>query len=156
MLCDFQTTPTEAGFLQECAACGHSEVTVTENFYRECGTDNTASAGNFGAGPGTEITAMFKALGAEPKPGCLCAVRADQMDRLGIDGCREHRAEVLGWLREAYDVTGWAERFKAARLALTTGLAFKIDWRDPLSSLLDEAIRRAEAAERDRAGEAAD
>lgn len=74
---------------------------------------------------------------------------ADEMDRLGVDGCHARRAELLVHLRKAARKLGWADWFKAMGLAVLQGLAFKLDPTDPAAGLLDEALRRAaQASER--------
>lgn len=96
-------------------------------------------------GPGRELTALFASLDLTGKKACKCEVHALQMNRWGVEDCKENRAVIIGWLREAYDTTTWLERRKSELAALATGLAFKINWLDPIPSLVDEAIRRAES-----------
>lgn len=67
------------------------------------------------------------------------------MDEWGAAGCREHRAEIVGWLQEAREKYGWSSRLTAGLRSVTSGLVFRIRLTDPLGSLVDEAIRRAEA-----------
>jgi hypothetical protein len=98
-------------------------------------------------GPGTELKKLLADLGLNEQGGCGCAVRANQMDNWGVDGCREHREEILGWLREQQEKVGWATKLKAGALAVKTGLAFSLNPFDPAPGLLDEAIRRADLSE---------
>jgi len=65
------------------------------------------------------------------------------MDAWGVEGCREHREEIVAWLRESYAATTWTERLAAGGIAIIDGLAFQLDLSDPFGSLVDEAIRRA-------------
>lgn len=99
------------------------------------------------AGVGMEMLELLHSLGAEPHSSCNCAARAAEMNVWGIAGCREHREEIVGWLREAYAHTTWIDRMRAAGNAVLLGLAFKLDWNDPIPGILDEAIRRTEAKE---------
>jgi hypothetical protein len=80
-------------------------------------------------GPGTELTRLVKradtllaparlvarvgashgllsggwkdALSLKGGTGCACGTRADQMDALGVKGCREHFDTIVGWLAES-------------------------------------------------------
>jgi hypothetical protein len=64
---------------------------------------------------------------------------ANEMDRLGVAGCKEHRDELVARLRKLYD-----EEEVAAALS-QPGLGFPVNRADLFGSLVDEAIRRAEA-----------
>lgn len=96
-------------------------------------------------GPGTELHGILESLGINLGEKCSCRRRMLDMDNWGIDGCKANRETIVGWLREGQDDWGWSAKIKAAALAFTTGLAFVLDWSDPFPSLIDEAIRRAEA-----------
>jgi hypothetical protein len=95
--------------------------------------------------PGTELKAIFAALGFQEETGCGCKDLAAAMDRLGVAGCNHYRCAIVGRLRARQKTQGWGKILTAGALALTSGLAFRIDWSDPAPGLLDEAIRRAEA-----------
>jgi hypothetical protein len=41
--------------------------------------------------PGTELTELLKSYGIEEKTGCSCRAVARQMDKWGIDGCRQQK-----------------------------------------------------------------
>ena len=90
--------------------------------------------------------AMLAELGIDPGPSCPCRRRMRQMDEWGVEGCREHREEIIGWLREGQERYGWGARITAGWRAVVSGLAWRINPGDPLGSLVDEAVRRAEAA----------
>lgn len=93
-------------------------------------------------GPGTELAAILKGLGVEQ---CLpCQGRAKRMDEWGIEGCRANRAAIVGWMKEGLSRQGVNVALWAAALAVRSGLAFRLNLLDPLGSLVDEAIRRAE------------
>jgi hypothetical protein len=100
-----------------------------------------------GKGPGTELQKILKTLGINPKPSCDCNGKAAQMDYWGVAGCRENRDTIVEWMRAGQDKWGWTAKLRAAANAVTTGLAFQLDWSDPFPSLIDEAIRRAAAQE---------
>jgi len=95
--------------------------------------------------PGTELSSLIKLLGLRRKEGCDCCAMIAKMDRWGIDGCREHRAEIVAHLNKAYHGLTWAEVAAATAGVVITGLAWKIDRHDIAGSLLDLAIERAEA-----------
>lgn len=100
-----------------------------------------------GVGPGSELRAILKELGIQEKPKCGCTERAAAMDLLGVEGCRRRFDDIVGWMREAQDKYSWGDRLKAAGNAAASGLAFKVNWLDPLPGLVEEAIRRAEEAD---------
>jgi hypothetical protein len=97
-----------------------------------------------GFGPGTELSAILASLDINPAPSCDCKGKANQMDIWGVDGCRARMSEIVGWMRDGQGRWGWKDKLHAAAKAVTSGLAFKLDWSDPFPSLIDEAIRRAE------------
>jgi hypothetical protein len=82
---------------------------------------------------------MFSQVGVSSREGCNCDLHIDQMNRWGVEGCREHREEILGWLREGAKNYGWLEKLQAGINAKRLGLPLTIE------DLLDESIRRAEA-----------
>lgn len=95
-------------------------------------------------GPGTELMALLHGLGIEPPPDCPCHEHAEQMDRWGVDRCRANRETIIGWLNEARAEWGWGAFILPGVRTLVSGLAFQLSIRDPVGSLVDEAIERAE------------
>jgi hypothetical protein len=100
-----------------------------------------------GYGPGTELKKILAELGIMEKPDCPCRRRANDMDILGVQGCKDNREMIVGWLREGESRWGWKDKLAAAAKAVQSGLAFKLNPFDPFPGLVDEAIRRAELAE---------
>jgi hypothetical protein len=96
------------------------------------------------AGPGTHLKSLLAQLGVRPSSVCECNRRAEQMDGWGVAECRANADEILGWLRKEQQKRSWTEKLTAAANAVMTGLAFRLDPRDPAPGLLDEALRRAE------------
>ena len=94
-------------------------------------------------GPGTELKAMLLALGIQSMASCRCQEMAQRMDDLGVQGCREHRAELVEYLRQQVPALATHELALAAIRAVWSGLAIHLSLTDPVGSLLDEAIRRA-------------
>lgn len=99
-----------------------------------------------GEGPGTEMALLVASLGA-PQFGGGCSGRAKQMNDWGIDGCAGHREEIVGWLAEGTANYSKLDKTLAAMLAVKAGVIFRLCWRDPLGSLVDEAVRRARLTE---------
>ena len=97
----------------------------------------------WGFGPGTELKAILRTLGINPGGSCDCNSKANKMDEWGVEGCRANRETILTWMREGQGRWGWKDKLAAAAKAVTSGIAFKLDWSDPFPSLIDEAIRRA-------------
>lgn len=99
-----------------------------------------ADVSDLGDGPGSGLTILFAAVGIL---GCCdCRDKAKLMNEWGDDGCRARREEIIGWLRAK--VVSREDWLCAAALAFKSGLAFRLNWLDPLPSLVDEAIRRSE------------
>jgi hypothetical protein len=90
------------------------------------------------------LKTLLARLGIKPSNNCDCNAKADQMDRWGVAGCRDHRNEIIGWLRDGQDRWGWRDKMKAAAKAAGIGLIFKLNPLDPYPGLIDEAIKRAE------------
>lgn len=93
----------------------------------------TSSARNSGPppyqpGPGLHLKAMLASFGLSETEACGCGPRVAQMERWGVAGCREHRAEIVGWLVEGAQKRG-ADVDAAGVAAIV--------------AVVDEAIRRA-------------
>jgi len=95
------------------------------------------------SGPGTELKNLLASIGLTPQ-GCNCNSRVQQMNKWGIEGCRQNREAIINWLREEEKKRGWGEKLKAGVLTITTGLVASISPTDSLGSLVDLAIQRAE------------
>lgn len=96
------------------------------------------------SGPGTELTALLTDLNAHDRGCGSCAAYARQMDRWGTEGCQAHRGEIVDMLRAKIKASGLGAKIRAAKNAAKQGLWFNP--LDPAPGLVDEAIRRAEAA----------
>lgn len=94
-------------------------------------------------GPGKELKLILESLGLRPRGGCNCAKLENQMNAWGVADCVANREWILTRLREQQTKIPWYDKIKAATLAVTTGLAFKLNPTDPAPGLLDEALRRA-------------
>lgn len=100
-------------------------------------------------GPGTELKKLLESLGITASENCPCNARAEEMDNLGVAGCRARREEIVSWLREGSTAWGWRDKLAAAGKAVACGLAFRLNPLDPYPGLLDEAIRRAELQDKE-------
>lgn len=96
-----------------------------------------------GAGPGRELAMLLAQLRAGSM-GPSCQGRAEQMNRWGAAGCREHRAEIIAWLKESYDKASRLDVFMCGLHAMRLGVIWRLRRRDLLGSLVDLAIKRAE------------
>jgi hypothetical protein len=101
------------------------------------------------SGPGSQLKSILNSLGIVVTAECPCAEHVRQMDEWGVNGCREHHAEIVQWLRDGVDSFGWSARFRAAAKAVQTGLAFEVNWFDPFPTLVTKAIDAAEADKTD-------
>jgi hypothetical protein len=97
-------------------------------------------------GPGTELKKLIAELGIKGWSGCGCEGLAAEMDRLGVSGVRERLDHYDALLREKAGEVGLVDKLRAAGNAVLSGLAFRLDPRDPYPGLIEEACRRAEAA----------
>lgn len=100
--------------------------------------------------PGAELRKLLQSFGVHEMTGCQCKNKAAIMDAWGVDGCREHFSEIIGWLRENDPKWGLLKKVQIGAKAAAAGLFFNP--RDPFPGLVREAIRRAEIKERGQRG----
>ena len=89
---------------------------------------------------GDAMTALIREYGLAAKSTCSCKSWAGKLNEWGVAGCREHRAEIVAHLGEAYHAATWWDTFKAAGSAVYHSLPLT------LGGMVDEAIRRAETS----------
>lgn len=70
-----------------------------------------------------ELKKLLTELGVTNFKGCGCNDKAAQMNRWGVDGCRENFDTIRGWITEAQAATGWATTISVALKAAVSGLA---------------------------------
>jgi hypothetical protein len=142
--CDFVIVETlDSGrYVIRCRACGHQQVSRSkpDRCVRRCGITQIPP------GVGTYMKGALTALRIVPTKSCGCEAMARQMNAWGPDGCTEHLDEIVDHLRKAYSKTDWLTIQRARLAAVTTGLAWEINWLDPLPSLVRLAIERARIA----------
>lgn len=51
-------------------------------------------------GPGTELKALLAKVGITSTPTCSCNARAMEMNRQGVQWCKDNEELILGWLKE--------------------------------------------------------
>jgi hypothetical protein len=51
-------------------------------------------------GPGTELSKTLAMFGIHSTSGCKCKDRARQMDRNGVEWCKQHIDEIVDWMQE--------------------------------------------------------
>lgn len=97
-------------------------------------------------GPGTELKKLLESLGVTMPPNCDCNAHMAEMNRNGVAWCQANRAKVMEWLAEGRKQTAWRTQLGAALRGVANGLtgSWSPNPTDPLGSLVDEAIRRAE------------
>jgi len=87
---------------------------------------------------GDALTALLREYGLASKSSCSCKSWAGKMNEWGVAGCREHRAEIVAHLGEAYHSATWWDTLTAAGNAAYKSLPLT------LGGMVDEAIRRTE------------
>jgi hypothetical protein len=130
--CDFST-----GTCPDCGAKGPPHVN------RNCPV-KFARAGRIRKiplrGPGSTLSKLLREIGV--RVSCsACAEWESKMNDWGIEGCRDHRPEIIQRLKQAAKEADWQTTFAALR-----GLVGASWWSmiDPWGSIVDESIRRAE------------
>ena len=58
--------------------------------------------------PGDNAHCLLAEIGFEACAACL--LRLDEMNRRGVQGCKDTRAEIIGWFREAEKQAGWVAK----------------------------------------------
>ena len=141
------------GEMLECTVCGFTRKPHASGKLPRmaCGTATSTAKPPPVEGPGRELALLLASLGVTDLDGCGCKAHVKQMNAWGIDGCREHFDEIVGWLRDGEARFKWADKLKASALAAATGLAFKINWIDPFPGIVEEAIRRADKNQQEQA-----
>lgn len=139
----FETTMRPDGrYSQRCRFCPATRITPHERYSRPCYLAEPDHGGGY---PGSELTSLLKELGVGEFSGCGCAAKARQMNAWGVGGCRKHRETIICWLRDNVAKLKWFDRLRIVLKGFSTGLAMKLNLRDPIAALVDLAIERAAA-----------
>ena len=96
-------------------------------------------------GPGYHLKLILKDAGATPDRRCHCMERAQSMDAWGPEGCVQNREVIIKWMKEAAFSRWFAEQ---ARIGWALAKEPWFNSLDPFGSIVDEAIRRAQAQAR--------
>ena len=87
---------------------------------------------------------MLEAIGFEACAACI--LKMGEMNRRGVQGCRDTRDQIIDWFREAEKAKSWLSKWSAAPKAmLIIPIRHWPPLGDPIPWIVDEAIRRAEA-----------
>jgi hypothetical protein len=121
---------------QRCMKIATVPRTSWGNITRDCPRDRTP-------GVGDTLREIFRHLRFKAKEGCGCAEMIREMNQLGPDGCEKNMECFVRKLRKSYETTTTTEAVCGAFAAVTSGLAFKLDWTDPIPSLVRLAIERS-------------
>jgi hypothetical protein len=99
-------------------------------------------------GPGDAMKEITQELGIHEKQECSCRSLRQKMNVWGVEGCRvpENHAWIVAQMQANATKYSWLETLQFAMAAVVSPLAFVIDPMDIYGSLVNEAIRRAEAA----------
>jgi hypothetical protein len=62
---------------------------------------------------GTNFKAMCSAIGIDPIKDCGCGAKAEEMDLMGDQWCRDHFEELLAWLLDGEKKYGWGTKVMA-------------------------------------------
>jgi len=144
--CDFATVLLPSGqYRHTCRRCRHRRITRGATFDKRC-VDPKAPLLQ-GDWPGAYLKQMLALMAAHSRHGCGCDDKAAKMNAWGAAGCREHRDEILAWMREEYkNVPWWDLPVMTARAAAAGLIPTRQQLLSPIEWIVDEAIRRAEAA----------
>jgi hypothetical protein len=106
-LCQFQTTQLPDGRFRHVCPGGIVRESDTAGFRRPCDGRCAISsavhieAAEVTAEPGTWLKRLVLYLGIEATNSCRCDNHVDEMNAWGPDGCEEHIAKILAWMRIA-------------------------------------------------------
>ena len=91
--------------------------------------------------PGSVLYRILKdVFGVKPKQNCGCNRLRNEMDSLGIDGCREQFDRLAESLKANAKAYNWLESFSAAMTAIRSGALHWLDPFRPWESILRHAI----------------
>jgi hypothetical protein len=96
-------------------------------------------------GPGTELHNLLAELGFNEPAGCSCQATIAWMNELGREGCRREIDMIVEKLKAAQSLVSWADLAKGSWQALKKFRSLNLSLLHPVRSLVEEAIRRAEA-----------
>ncbi len=139
--CDFHQTGFPVDFIDTASKLIENELA------KEIQRQGVRAGTTKKLGPGGHLADILKSLGFPPCQ--LCKELAAKMDEWGVEGCRlpENREVILKRLRDQAKAARWWETQRAKALAVSTGIAFRLNWLDPAPSLLDIALERSQTTQ---------
>ena len=87
--------------------------------------------------PGTNLANLLKSCGVHVSVGCSCEPWIKQMDEWGVQGCVEHRQEIIDRLAEQSKRLSAKKIISAGILMMWNGV------RPTIGALVDKAIAEA-------------
>jgi len=112
--------------------------------YRRLWTQARGTMREAERGPGTQLKLLLQELGVTSFAGCGCDDKVSQMNRWGVEGCRENFDTIRGWIADAQAKASWSTKIAATIAAASTGIAREINPVDIAGSLVRIAIERTE------------
>lgn len=126
-----------------CDVCGYtSKRPLDKPFRKQCSpADHTQPRTTpRSLSVGDHLERLLRELGISPHKGCQCAKLKKRMNELGVEGCKEHRAELAQELADKSWEFSVFDSLRAAGNAIAKGLP--INPLDRFGSLIDIAIAR--------------
>ena len=74
-------------------------------------------------GPGAELKKLLKMIGIVTTPNCKCNQRANHMDKMGCQWCRDNEDVICDWMQEEARSRGMLFVRSVARLMLKRAIA---------------------------------
>ncbi len=84
----------------QCPACGLGPFEIDETLgpvRHECVRRDDAKSGPM---PGSELKRLLRRMGFEAKADCQCDAHADEMNRNGVQWCKDNVGTITGWMAE--------------------------------------------------------
>ncbi len=97
-----------------------------------------------GNGVGSHLWRLLEKFGVVHDSECSCILLALLMNDLGPEGCRQNKPHLLKLMKKNQRNFGWAVHVRAGARVVTSRWAFKINPFNPLSSLINLAIKLTE------------
>lgn len=91
---------------------------------------------------GSEFSRIATTLGFVPD-GCNCDDVMLMMNQLGADGCEREFAVIVPRIKANAAILNWTAKILPAMRAVASGLAFRVNWTDPIPDFVSLAISRA-------------
>ncbi len=119
-----------------CSYCSYTRIThwPLEQIHHDCEAERLVRLG-----VGTQLFNILQERHIESTSSCACKQMLVQMNLWGIDGCQEHREEILEHLQQAYKTADTGTKLTALGSTMLRGGPFTLE------GLLNLALDRAKA-----------